>query len=53
MLYSGSDPESYITEYTLVYEDKMDVFVASCPSNLACSAMHPQKCEAVPRRARI
>jgi len=22
MLYSGTDPESYITEYTLLYEDK-------------------------------
>jgi len=22
MLYYGTDPESYITEYTLVYEDK-------------------------------
>ena len=22
MLYAGTDPESYITEYTLVYEDK-------------------------------
>ena len=22
MLYSGTDPESHITEYTLVYEDK-------------------------------
>jgi len=22
MLYSGTDPASYITEYTLVYEDK-------------------------------
>ena len=22
MLYSGTDPESYITEYTLVYEDE-------------------------------
>ena len=21
MLYSGTDPESYITEYTLIYED--------------------------------
>ena len=21
MLYTGTDPESYITEYTLVYED--------------------------------
>ena len=25
MLYSGTDPETYITEYTLVYEDKNDV----------------------------
>jgi len=24
MLYSGTDPESYITEYTLVYEDKYE-----------------------------
>ena len=23
MLYSGTDPESCITEYTLVYEDKL------------------------------
>jgi len=23
MLFSGTDPESYITEYTLVYEEKM------------------------------
>ena len=23
MLYSGTDPESYITEYTLVYEEKL------------------------------
>ena len=23
MLYSGTDPESYITEYTLVYEDNL------------------------------
>jgi len=23
MLYSGTDPESYITEYNLVYEDKI------------------------------
>ena len=22
MLFSGTDPESYITEYTLVYEEK-------------------------------
>ena len=29
MLYSGSDPESYITEYTLVYEDKF-VFLRRC-----------------------
>ena len=26
MLYSGTDPESYITEYTLVYEDKKNYF---------------------------
>ena len=25
MLYSGTDPESYITEYTLVYEEKRPV----------------------------
>jgi len=25
MLYSGTDPESYITEYTLVYEDKTKI----------------------------
>jgi len=24
MLESGTDPESYITEYTLVYEDKIE-----------------------------
>jgi len=25
MLYSGTDPESYITEYTLVYENKLSL----------------------------
>jgi len=25
MLYSGTDPESYITEYTLIYEDHLEV----------------------------
>ena len=25
MLYSGTDPESYITEYTLVYEDNISL----------------------------
>jgi len=25
MLYSGTDPESYIAEYTLVYEEKVDI----------------------------
>ena len=25
MLYSGTDPESYITEYTLVYEDNIAI----------------------------
>jgi len=28
MLESGTDPESYITEYTLVYEDKVTDFRA-------------------------
>jgi len=27
MLYSGTDPESYITEYTLVYEDYKRSFI--------------------------
>jgi len=27
MLYSGTDPESYITEYTLVYEDESTLLV--------------------------
>ena len=27
MLYSGTDPESYITEYTLVYEDDILILV--------------------------
>jgi len=31
MLYSGTDPESYIIEYTLAYEDKSSVLEA--PSN--------------------
>ena len=26
MLYSGTDPESYITEYTLVFEDKIGIY---------------------------
>ena len=25
LLYSGTDPESYITEYTLLYEDKSTI----------------------------
>jgi len=25
ILFSGTDPESYVTDYTLVYEDKMAV----------------------------
>ena len=24
MLYAGTDPESYVTEYTLVYEDNLE-----------------------------
>ena len=31
MLYSGTDPESYITEHTLVYENKA---WATCPIHL-------------------
>jgi len=30
MLYSGADPESYITEYTLVYEDNLVLLVLYC-----------------------
>ena len=26
MLFSGTDPESNITEYTVVYEDKYDIY---------------------------
>jgi len=29
MLYSGTDPESYITEYTLVYEDNKNEMAGS------------------------
>jgi len=34
MLYSGTDPESYITEYTLVYEDiqRMETHRIRCVS---------------------
>jgi len=31
MLYSGTDPESYITEYTLIYEDKKEWSTAANP----------------------
>ena len=36
MLYSGTDPESYITGYTLVYEDKL-----SRSSETRCAGMTP------------
>ena len=36
MLYPGTDPESYITEYTLVYEDKR--FLARVKSALIYSS---------------
>jgi len=29
MLHSGTDPESYITEYTLVYEEQRDFSVSN------------------------
>ena len=32
MLYSGTDPESYITEYTLVYDENHHVAAGSSPS---------------------
>jgi len=31
MLYSGTDPESYTTESTLVYEDYNAVYVSNTP----------------------
>ena len=34
MLESGTDPESYITEYTLVYEDKISWLAVKCVPNL-------------------
>ena len=36
MLYPGTDPESYIIEYTLVYEDEMISSQASEPSAPEC-----------------
>jgi hypothetical protein len=41
MLYSGTDPESYITEYTLVYEDKREVHIC-WPRNQNATA--PEQC---------
>ena len=41
MLYSGTDPESYITEYTLVYEEKlveMPFDKRLCPEQLLITA---------------
>jgi len=32
MLYSGTDPESYDTEYTLVYEDKFHLLIVWKPN---------------------
>ena len=40
MLYSGTDPESYITEYTLLYED--NTFQVA-PSSLG-SGLHFRMC---------
>ena len=44
-------PESYITEYTMVYEEKM--FLSEGVSVLDLRTTASQNCEAVPRRARI
>ena len=40
MLYSGTDPESYITEYTLVYQDKHSIL----DRRLAWRRMEPLIC---------
>jgi len=41
MLYSGTDPESYITEYTLVYEDQGGecVLEGRCVAGQRCEAL--------------
>jgi len=41
MLYSGTDPESYITEYTLVYEE----------INLLCLQQITSRAQEGPRQA--
>jgi len=49
MLYTGTDPESYINEYTLVYEDKEEKKKSGVPGR----PLELQKCAVIPRRARI
>ena len=52
MALRGTDPESYITEYTLVYEDKMvseGPRAVSCPRLLRCLHryhLHPETASA-------
>ena len=41
MLYSWTDTESYVTEYTLVYEDK-NPLVARCVATPSRSSPRPQ-----------
>ena len=68
MLYSGTDPESYITEYTQVYEDNVEDFrsemgpksrrgplcgIATFEQTCTLRTTTSQKCAAVPRRARM
>jgi len=36
MLYSGTDPESYFTEYTLVYEEKIQVAGGAAAHSTDC-----------------
>jgi len=36
MLYSGTDPESYITEYSLVYEEKTKWYTILVHHGYAC-----------------
>jgi len=52
MLYAGTDPESYITEYTLVYDDNtealMSLLVLAALSAAQLSQLCPSKTTGVP-----
>jgi len=41
MLYSGTDPELYITEYTLIYEEKIECFGGSAPEGVPVCFLTP------------